>query len=101
MVVNCDGGLTKAQWLKRGWADYPLVADEAGEELFDLYFDPAEQRNLAALPELAPVLQAMRSRLSDWMRRTQDPLLDGPVAVPPGVRSDPPEPRPAGAVRMG
>ncbi|NYF34055.1 sulfatase [Sphingopyxis sp. JAI108] len=99
VVVNCDGGLTKAQWLKRGWAGYPLVADEAGEELFDLHFDPTEQRNLVALPELAPVLEDMRSRLSEWMRRTQDPLLDGPVAVPPGVRSDPPDPRPAGATR--
>jgi hypothetical protein len=73
------------------------VADEAGEELFDLYFDPTEQRNLVALPELAPVLEDMRSRLSAWMQRTRDPLLDGPVAVPPGVRSDPPDPRPAGA----
>lgn len=92
VVVNTDGGPTKAQWMKHGWPGQPLAADEAGEELFDLFFDPSEQRNLVALPEAAPVLQEMRARLHVWMRRTRDPLLNGPVAVPPGVRSDPPDP---------
>jgi arylsulfatase A-like enzyme len=91
VVVNCDDGPTKAQWLKQDWARYPLLADAEGEELFDLFFDPAEQRNIAALPGTAPVLRDMRARLLEWMRRTQDPLLNGAIDPPAGIRTDHPD----------
>ena len=36
------------------------------------------------------VLEDMRGRLATWMQNTHDPLLDGPVPLPPGaVANDP------------
>ena len=47
-------------------------------------------RNLAEDPAHANVLEELRERLSAWMQETEDPLLDGPVPVPPGaVVNDP------------
>ena len=46
---------------------------------------PGEGDNLAADPARAEVLAEMRGRLDAWMRETEDPLLDGPVAPPPGA----------------
>ena len=39
---------------------------------------------------LAIVLEDMRARLDDWMFRTKDPLLLGPVAAPPGAELNDP-----------
>jgi arylsulfatase A-like enzyme len=44
-----------------------------GAELYDLAADPAETRNLFADPEAQGVLSDLRSRLSAWMRRNEDP----------------------------
>jgi arylsulfatase A-like enzyme len=46
-----------------------------GEELYDLVADPAELRNLIAEPAAQEVLRDLRSRLSAWMRRNEDPAL--------------------------
>lgn len=46
-----------------------------GEELYDLAADPAEQRNLIAEPAAQEVLQDLRTRLSTWMERNEDPAL--------------------------
>ncbi len=40
---------------------------------------------------VALVLEEMRTRLDDWMRDTNDPLLYGPVAPPPGAKLNDPE----------
>jgi hypothetical protein len=40
--------------------------------------------NLVDDPACADVLDDLRSRLSEWMRQTDDPLLTGPVPHPPG-----------------
>ena len=49
-------------------------------ELYDLKDDPWEQNNLAEDAGMQPVRDELHGRLADWMKETEDPLLDGPVA---------------------
>ena len=51
-----------------------------GDELYDLSTDPAEAHNLIADPAAQEVLRDLRSRLSVWMRRNEDPALSWPAA---------------------
>src|SRR5260370_41282903 len=51
-------------------------------ELYDLEADPLEERNLAGSPNLRSVEDELSAELWRWMRETDDPLLDGPVASP-------------------
>jgi N-sulfoglucosamine sulfohydrolase len=81
VLPNCDDSPSKSLWMEYGWRKKPLPR----EDLYDLIFDPAERHNLAADAESAPVLEEMRGRLGAWMRRTGDPLLKGPVPMPPGA----------------
>jgi len=81
VLSNCDDGLTKTYWLKNGWADQPVAA----EELYDLLFDPAERNNLAGNPAYHAEAAAMRNRLQAWMERTNDPALRGTVRAPAGA----------------
>jgi arylsulfatase A-like enzyme len=82
VLPNCDGSPTKELFLTHGWAERP----PAEEMLFDLVFDANEANNLASDEEHAEVLDEMRGRLGDWMKRTDDPLLKGHVPAPKGVR---------------
>jgi hypothetical protein len=47
--------------------------------------DPGEAHNLADSPSHGEVLATMRARLEDWMRSTDDPILDGDVPAPVGA----------------
>jgi N-sulfoglucosamine sulfohydrolase len=86
VLPNCDDGLSKDVWVKAGWKER-IVPEE---QLYDTLFDPNETRNLAADPAGAAALREMRGRLDAWMRRTNDPLLHGPVKAPAGaVVNDP------------
>jgi arylsulfatase A-like enzyme len=51
-------------------------------ELYDLQANPQEKNNLAEAADLAIERDRMLQILSDWMRRTSDPLLSGPVESP-------------------
>jgi hypothetical protein len=53
--------------------------------LYDLTFDPKERRNVAADASCARQLASMRAKLDEWMKGTDDPLLHGPVPLPPGA----------------
>ena len=81
-----------------GWADQIVPA----EQLYDLTLDPNEMRNLAerAHPREAP--SGVRGRLREWMEETDDPLLEGPVPVPPGaVINDPSQTSPNDPLHTG
>jgi len=85
VLPNCDDSPSKSLWLEYGWKQMPLDA----EELYDLVFDPNEQHNLATDAKHSAALAEMRGRLEAWMKRTDDPLLKGPVAAPKGAKVNP------------
>lgn len=86
-LPNCDDGLSKSYWLEKGWKDREVER----EQLFDLVFDPNETRNVAGESGARSALEEMRGRLSRWMHRTGDPLLQGPVAAPKGAKVNDPD----------
>lgn len=49
-------------------------------ELFDLEVDPNEASNLAERPEMRELRDNLVRRLYRWMRETDDPILEGPMA---------------------
>jgi hypothetical protein len=81
VLPNCDDGFSKSLWLDSGWKDRAVPT----EELYDLVFDPKERRNLAADQAYARPLADMQGRLASWMKRTDDPILRGPIPLPPGA----------------
>jgi N-sulfoglucosamine sulfohydrolase len=81
VLANLDDSLTKEVLLAAGWAD----VDPPWEALFDLWLDPSEGLNRIDDPALEGVLQDLRRRLHEWMVRTDDPLLDGPVPPAEGT----------------
>jgi arylsulfatase A-like enzyme len=89
VLPNVDESPSKQVWLAHGWGEQELAA----EQLYDLIFDPNEANNCAGDPGLRAVLDDMRGRLASWMQRTDDPLLHGPVPLPPGALANDPDDR--------
>jgi len=85
VLPNCDDSPSKTLWLDSGWRQHT----QPREQLYDLVFDPCERNNLAADAASAAILRDMRARLDAWMKRTNDPLLKGPVAAPAGAKVNP------------
>jgi N-sulfoglucosamine sulfohydrolase len=85
VLPNIDNSLSKKLWVDNGYADHLL----AGEELFDTLFDPNETVNLVADCDYAGVVAQLSAELTENMRRTGDPLLDGPLVLPPGIKDTP------------
>jgi N-sulfoglucosamine sulfohydrolase len=81
VLANCDDGPSKDLLIENGWGDQVVPA----EQLYDLCFDPNEVASLDSDPGSQAVLAEFRGRLEEWMRATDDPLLDGPVPPPPGA----------------
>lgn len=86
VLPNVDDSPSKDLLVRAGWGTRPRPR----VELYDLLMDPVEMRNLADDPSHTDVLADLDGRLSRWMRVTADPLLDGPVAPPPGGRVNDP-----------
>ena len=87
VLPNVDDSSSKDVWVEADWRE--RAVDE--EELFDLGFDPNEARDLAGNAAFVDELNQMRQRLENWMKRTNDPILDGPVPVPPGTMEKDPD----------
>jgi N-sulfoglucosamine sulfohydrolase len=81
VLANCDDSQSKDVWVQAGWGETIVPV----EQLYDLVLDPGEGDNLAASPRHAEQLAEMRGRLDAWMQETEDPLLEGAVAPPPGA----------------
>jgi N-sulfoglucosamine sulfohydrolase len=90
---NIDASLTKTAMLDFGFGTF----EQEPEQLYDVMLDPVEFRNLVNDPKHQDALKDMRKRLDDWMQRTNDPLLKGPVPIPEGAwATDPDELDPRG-----
>jgi arylsulfatase A-like enzyme len=63
------------------WFKFPFIK-YSREELYDLQSDPAESNNLAENPEYENMRGKFKKQLADWMKKTNDPLLDGPMPSP-------------------
>lgn len=86
VLPNCDDGPSKSLWLSHNWREQPVV----GEQLYDLMFDPMEHNNLVADPQAKTALADLRGRLDKWMTSTHDPILNGPIPLPPGALANDP-----------
>lgn len=78
-LSNIDGSTVKNLYLENGLAE----RRKPSECLFDLYYDVFETNNVAHDECYAEVLDDMRSRLRDFMERTDDPLLKGAIEIRP------------------
>lgn len=78
-LSNIDGSTVKNLYLENGLAE----RRKPSECLFDLYYDVFETNNVAHDERYAEVLDDMRSRLRDFMERTDDPLLKGAIEIRP------------------
>jgi N-sulfoglucosamine sulfohydrolase len=81
VLANCDDSASKQLLVEAGWGNERV--DQ--EQLYDMVLDPAEGRNLAGDPAHEEVLSGLSDRLTEWMQDTDDPLLRGDVAPPPGA----------------
>jgi N-sulfoglucosamine sulfohydrolase len=81
VLANCDDSESKDLLVEAGWGERIVPV----EQLYDLVLDPAEGADLSGDPAHAAALEEMRGRLDAWMVETRDPLLEGPVAPPPGA----------------
>lgn len=80
--VNIFEDLRLATMEQRHWWNTPWRRANREEALYDIEADPLEMKDVATRPEYAQAKGEMRRLLADWMRRTSDPLLDGPVSSP-------------------
>ena len=87
VLANTDDGPSKDLLLELGWGERPIPF----EQLYDLALDPNEAANLIDDPAYAGVRQDLTARLDRWMHDTRDPLLDGPIAPPPGAEINLPD----------
>ncbi|MGB3306890.1 MAG: sulfatase [Thermomicrobiales bacterium] len=86
VLPNCDDSPTRDYLLEHGWGEREIEP----EVLYDNLLDPNQACNVIGMADLASVVSDLRDRLDQWMNDTDDPLLEGPLPLPPGgVANDP------------
>ena len=78
MLSNIDNSKSKDYLIENGFSQKEVVQ----EELYDLIDDPSEANNKINDPRLKDICKSMRETLMNWMKETNDPLLDGPIPIP-------------------
>lgn len=76
---NTDEGPVRDLFARHGWPG----RDVEPLQLYDLLFDPLEQRNLIDSPVHQPIREELDRYLTQWMCKTEDPLLNGDIPQPP------------------
>lgn len=56
------------------------------EALYDLYYDPAEKNNVIGKKVYKETTEMLRQKLQNFMERTDDPLINGPIPIKDGWR---------------
>jgi len=77
VMANIDMSNSKQLWLDNNYQNKNLET----EYLFDLYFDPIESCNLYNDPEYKEIKEELKNKLYQWMKQTEDPLLNGPIPL--------------------
>ena len=81
VLSNIDASPALDHWLDNGYAELEIPSTS----LFDNALDPLQRENLAGMRSVTAVESNLAERLKSWMRATEDPLLEGTVALPPGA----------------
>ncbi len=69
-----DNGPANEWFRELGFSNQP----DGNELLYDLYFDPMEQNNIASNPDYAEALKEMSLYLDQWIQNTADPFPNVP-----------------------
>ena len=86
VLPNCDDGYSKDILLAHDWAE----RDTPQESLYDLILDPTEANKIIDQPEYSGVRADLKTKLNQWMKDTNDPLLSqNPVHPPAGAKINP------------
>ena len=86
VLANCDDSASKQLLVDNGWGEQ-FVPEE---QLYDLVFDPSEEATSPSARSTRRRSRSFAASCSSWMRETEDPLLDGPVPLPPGAWANDP-----------
>jgi arylsulfatase A-like enzyme len=84
LIVNFEMGATMVPGDVQTGAIYRAAVErytphQPAFELYDLHSDPWERENLADEPGMSGLRADLAARLRDWMRKTDDPLLEAPI----------------------
>lgn len=72
---NIDNSEVKDWYMQNGLTEFTKTR----EALYDLVFDVSEKNNLINDPSLKQVIEDLKNRLLIFMKKTNDPLLKGPI----------------------
>ncbi|WP_158498640.1 sulfatase family protein [Martelella endophytica] len=87
VLANVDDGPTKQLFVNHGWTSNPPRENA----LHNVMLDPQEQCNVIDDPRHVEIVKTLDARLNEWMRSTNDPLLDHTWRPPEHFRLEPRE----------